>query len=370
MNFKVFILNLLVPFGLASQVFDNGIYQSVAKRGADHVYNANVDSAMFYADSLEVLLPKHPAAPLIRAMALLWAHIPTISDEVFMIIEQQLDSTVLLAKAIDSKLKNPEMMFFAMAAYGLLAEYYADRNFTMKAFGEASKAYGLLKKGFDYVEEYPEYLFAIGLYNYFREKYPERHPIYTPLLWFFRSGDRELGLKQLEKASEVTFLTKVEALLYLSYIYLRYEFQPKKAQEYLSKLCFMYPNNFYAKAKYLESLANPKDFNEASREMIHELVAHENVYYRLAGYVFQGYYEEIVLHHQERAAMAYRKALSFGEKIPHHGAYFKGFGYLGLARVLIRIGDKTEAKEMLRLALKYPETERIEKEAKALLSTL
>ncbi|WP_462251525.1 hypothetical protein [Ekhidna sp.] len=361
---------IFAVLNLPAQVFEAGYIQDLVKKGTDHIYNATPDSAEFYIAKAETHLPQHPVIPLMRAMTILWANIPTISEDLFVKMEVQLDSAILLAKEADSSLEDPEMIFFAMAAYGLLAEYYADQNHTMKAVGEANRAYGLMKKGFEIVDEHPEFLLTTGLYNYFREKYPERHPIYKPLLWFFRGGDMELGLSQLEKARTASFLTRVEAHVYLSYIYLRYEFNPKIAQQYLSELCELYPNNFYAKAKYLESLANPEDFEDVPIDIIYSLIKHESPYYKLAGYVFLGYFEEVIVKNQDKAEYAYRLGLEYGDEIPDHGEYFKSFGYLGLGRVLANKEEKEEAKDLLILSLKFAETEQVESEAKELLSKL
>lgn len=362
----------LIVFCLSSQsqVFDNKELSSLVVRGADHIYNASPDSAYFYISKIEKELPKHPVVPLMRAMTLLWFNIPTITEEVFLQMQSELYNAINIAEELDPRLSNPEMVFFAMASHGLLAEYYADQGYTMKALTEANSAYNLMKKGFEIVDDYPEFLLTTGLYNYFREKYPEKHPVYKPLLWFFKSGDIDLGLRQLKLASQKSIFSRVEAEVYLSYIYLRYEYNPIKAQESLSKLCKMYPNNFYAKAKYLESLANPIDFRNAPLEMIYSLLTHDNPYYKLAGYVFLGYYEEKVIFNKAKAELAYRKGLGFGEEILTHGEYFKGFGYLGLARVQLRNAQNDEAKESLNLALKFAETEHIETEAKRLLSKL
>lgn len=368
---KLFTVVLfLIAYYLPAQVFEAGHIQDLVKKGSDHIYNAAPDSAEYYIAKAEVFIPDHPVIPLMRAMTMLWSHIPIISEEVFSKMEIQLDSAILLAKEKDPDLDEPEMIFFTMASYGILAEYYADQDYTMKAVGEANRAYGLMKKGFEIVDEHPEFLLTTGLYNYFREKYPERHPIYKPLLWFFRSGDMELGLKQLKAACTESFLTRVEAHVYLSYIYLRYEFDPKIAQKYLSELCSLYPNNYYAKAKYLESLANPTDFKNVPIDVIYSLITHESPYYKLAGYVFLGYFEEKIVKNHEKAEYAYRLGLEYGQEIPNHGEYFKSFGYLGLGRVLIQKNEKQEAEELLNLSLKYAETEQVESEAKKLLSKL
>ncbi len=355
---------------LKGQVFEPGPIQQLVKQGTDHIYNANEDSAEYYIAKAEKFIPDHPVIPLMRAMSILWANIPLISEEEFVKMEANLDRAIELAKIRDEDLEEPEMIFFAMASYGLLAEYYADQGSTMKAVGEANRAYGLMKKGFEIVDSHPEFLLTTGLYNYFREKYPEKHPIYKPLLWFFRSGDKELGLKQLERACNESFLTTVEAHVYLSYIYLRYEYEPKLAQQYLAALCDMYPNNYYAKAKYMESLANPSDFENAPKEVLYSLITHESPYYKLAGYVFLGYLEEKIIGNQKKAEYAYRLGLEYGESIPNHGEFFKSFGYLGLGRVLIRKNKMEEAEKSLDKALSYAETDQVKSEAKELLSRL
>ncbi|MEQ9404277.1 MAG: hypothetical protein RIM99_11855 [Cyclobacteriaceae bacterium] len=364
------ILFLLAVLPVSSQVFEDKELMALVKKGANHIYNADPDSATWYINRVDKILPDHPVVPLMRAMTLLWANIPTITEELFVQMQDQLHYAVELAERKDPDLKDPEMVFFAMASHGLLAEYYADQGYNLKAVGEANKAYSLMKIGFEIVEDYPEFLFTTGLYNYFREKYPQKHPIYKPLLWFFKSGNMELGLKQLERACKVSVLAQVEAYVYLSYIYLRYEYRPEKAQEYLGVLIELFPNNYYAKAKYLESLANPNDFKNAPVEIIYSLTQHENSYYKLAGNVFLGYFEESVILNSEKAELAYRKGLAYGEKLTAHGEYFKGLGYLGLGRVLIERGAYEEAGLMLEKAAKFAETDQIKKEAKELLSKL
>ena len=94
----------------------------------DHVYNGAEDSAFFFIRKIDGALPGHPVIPLLKAMTLLWANVPTIDDEVFSKMEQYLILAISRAKATDPDLKNPEMIFFSMVSYGLLAEYYADRG--------------------------------------------------------------------------------------------------------------------------------------------------------------------------------------------------------------------------------------------------
>ena len=117
-------------------------------------------------------------------------------------------------------------------------------------------------------------------------------------------------------------------------------------------------------------MANPIDFRHVPLNMIHSLIAHDNAYYKLAGYIFLGYYEEKILENQEKAEYIYRLGLEYGDLLPNHGQFFKSFGYLGLGRILIYQQKKEEVREVLNLALKYAGTNQIKSEVKELLSKL
>lgn len=362
-----FIFILSYSYG---QVFTDYKVKSLVKKAAECIYNASYDSACVYISQTERILPDHPVVPLMRAMNILWTHIPMIDDSLFQLMEEHLSKAIMLAEKQDPQLEDPEFIYFAMASHGLLAEYYADRDYYLKAASEANRAYGLIKKGFDLVNNNPEFLLTTGLYNYFREKYPERYPVYKPLLWFFRSGDMELGLRQLKAAVNDSFFSSVEAQVYLSYIYLRFEYQPQIAQKYLSNLCLTFPNNSYAKAKYLESMANPEDFRYVDVNDILSLSSHDSEYYKLAGNVFLGYHLEVIQNRPDSAMVTYKKALGYGEGIPDHGEFFKSFGYLGLGRLQMNAGMIEEASESLHSSLKYAETHGIKEESRELLSKL
>lgn len=369
-SFIFFISCLSFSSGF-TQVFEPTEVQGLVKKATNHIYNAQQDSSMLYIEQVEQLIPQHPVVPLLKAMTQLWVHIPTLSDEVFTEMEANLRLAISQAQKHDPDNTNPEMMFFAMAARGILAEYYADQDQYLKAVSEANRAYSILKDGFDLVDENPEFLLTTGLYNYFRERYPEKHPVYKPFLWFLRSGDKELGLRQLQRACD-SFLTKVEAHIYLSYIYLRYEDKPEKAQKYLQRLCSLYPSNYYVKAKYLESMANPVDFQAVEMDLLNSLTDHPNPYYKLAGSVFKGYYCEVVKHDTLEAENQYRIGLSYGDALPRNGEYFKGFGYLGLARILLasKVYDPEEVNSLIDLALEFAETEQIKDDAQQLKKRL
>lgn len=355
-----------------AQLFDNARNLAVVKKTVDYIYNLQEDSALYYIDSVEVLLSEHPVVPMMKGMKILWENVPLVTvDSIFRKFRGEMNQVIRLAGKMDGeRQEHPEAIFFEMAARGLLAEYYADDDQYMKAVSEASKTYQLLKMGFDLQEEIPEFLFTSGLYNYFREKYPERYPIYKSFVWLFKSGDIEKGLEQLEKACEVTVISKVEATVYLSYIYLRYEYEPEKAQKYLVQLYQEYPENLYINAKLLESYADGKNFELADREMIDRLLASDRPYYQLAGKTFEGYYHEKILSDPIKAIKIYREAISAGSSILGHGEYYRSLTFLGMGRIYYQKGDMRNAEFHLEQSLEHSPSRVIEEEVERLLDQL
>ena len=355
-----------------SQLFDNPSNVKIVSKCVDYIYNVQPDSANVLIEEIEERLPNHPAVPMLRGLNVLWTNIPVVTiDSVFEEFSNHLRETIRLANRLDGgRQEHPEAIFFEMSARGLLAEYYADDGHYMKALSEAGKAYDLVKSGFELSDKVPDFLMTTGVYNYFREKYPEKYPVYKPLLWFFRSGDIELGLQQLEDATQKAVLTKVEAYVYLAYIYLRYEYRPKKAQKYMWYLTQNYPNNLYMKSKLLESLTTGEDFKQAPYSYIKELIASDRSYYTMAGRAFQGLYSEVVKKDLESAVEAYRSGIAAGTDIKGHGTYYRSMSYLGLGRIYVKQGKKEDAIYNLEKAIEVSESAVIDEEANELLDGL
>ena len=368
----LFILFLSYSHFSFAQLFNDEGKLALVKRTVDYIYNVQEDSALLYIDSVKIQLPNHPVVPMLKGMKILWENIPLVTvDSIFRKFRHEMNEVIKLAGRMDGeRQEHPEAIFFEMAARGLLAEYYADDDQYMKAVGEASKTYQLLKLGFDLQEEVPEFLFTSGLYNYFREKYPEHYPVYRSFVWLFRSGDIEKGLEQLQKASDVTVISRVEATVYLAYIYLRYEYKPLKAQKYLYNLQRQYPNNLYINAKLLESYADGKNFDKVDLTTVDRLLASDRPYYQLAGKAFQGLYHEQIRKDYESALKLYKEAISAGSNIQGHGEYYRSLTYLGMGRIYYAQGDYRNAEYHLRKSLEYQPTQVIEEEVESLLDLI
>ncbi len=358
----------LISFTVQAQFefFGHPERMELVKRGGDFIYNLEEDSANVYIEKVREALPNHPVLPLMEGLQILWLHIPVL-DSVFEAFIEKMDEAVRLSESLPGGIKkNDEALFFALAARGLMAEYFADVGQYMRAVSEANKAYGLVKRGFEKTDTINEFLFTSGLYNYFRVKYPELNPVYKPFVWLFKSGDKKLGLEQLDEATRNTIISRIEANIYISYIYLRYEDTPEKAQEYLAYLVEQYPNNTYLITKYLESLRGEEFFADVPLDLILKLQHDDSPYAKMAGFIFRGLYVEKVLKHPDEAVQYYGRGIDIGRKLPNHGEFYKSLGYLGMGRIT-RKNKPGTSTAYLKKSLEYAETKDIKREARALL---
>jgi tetratricopeptide (TPR) repeat protein len=220
----------------------------------------------------------------------------------------------------------------------------------MKAIGSAKKAYNSLKAGFELKEEFPDFYFSSGVYNYYREKYPELRPFYKTFLWLFVNGDMDLGLEQLKIAAEKGVFTQREALIYLFHLYLRYENNPAIALPYTQILVDRFPGNYRFKCLYIEAMVFDQ-CDSIPDEMIHSLMEHENLLYQLAGNLFKGLFlEQIGDVMKSREYL--EKAQEIYESMDKEYAHYLSLIYTGLARLSIKNDELEDAKKLYKKAIK------------------
>jgi tetratricopeptide (TPR) repeat protein len=346
------------------QLFGNQERTELVKRAGNYFYNMQPDSASMVIELVREILPNHPIVPMLEALNIAWTEMPLSTNskklELHMAaLERVIEKSQLLQEAYED---HPEGVFFETSARGIKSELYAREGSYLKSMSEARRMYSLMKKGFYLVEEHSEFLFMTGLYNYFREKYPERHPIYKPFMWVFRSGNVELGLQQMDSATEVGVLTKIEAHLYIAYVYLRYEENTEKAKLYLENLVSEYPNNSFFKSKMIECYVTNNEF-EIALPLINELSRKEDNYYKMCGEVFYGMYLEMEKLSLDQAQFFYEKSLLTGKNYTIKGLYFKSLAYIGLGRIYQKRNNSILARDFYEKAIELNESDAVTNEA-------
>jgi len=335
----------------------------------DSIYNLNFEAADVIIEDLENTLGDYPGVLLLRGFYINWKYRP---------IKKEHDSYKLfesyLLKGIEKSeemLKEDELKveasFFLMACHGYLAELYVNNGQNFSALGEAKSAYKYIKFGFDYTDVNPEFYFSSGIYNYYREKYPQENSFYKSFLWFFRSGDMEEGLKQLKKGSVEAVFTQAECYSYLFHINLRYEDKPENAMYYAKILLEKYPKNLHYVSNFIENKIRLNQY-EGLLVHINKLLQSERTYYKYLGEIFYGIYLEMYEKDNSAALDHYKKADTLGQqdevRIPHYDSML----YLGLGRINQSSGNIQLGNQYLKKSVKAAEYKAYRKDAEELLN--
>jgi len=368
---KLFLFFLLFCTVAQAQqnILDREITTDLTNKSVQHLYNLEVEESLRYAEKLKALLPDHPAYPLIQALHIRWAEAPLdIKSEKYQVLQKYLFQTLDASEKMMAKDKNnAEAKFLALASHGLLAMFYAEEGSYFKAASEAKSAYGYLKDGMDLTEKYPDFYFSAGLYNYYREAYPEKHPVYKPFLWFFKKGDKQMGLQQLQKAREASIFMQAEAGLYLQHIYLRYEMNPKAAIPVSKDLVEQYPKNLIFRSDYVEALLGAGRYQEAEKALP-PLANSDRPHFAMVGQIFKGVIMEKHYGKTEQARTLYQQALETGTHCDSERAKdVKSIAYTGLGRIAQKQGDSKVAKDNFKTAISLSQHDNTQAEPKSLM---
>lgn len=334
---------------LAQNLSDNSIALDLATRSLDKMYNfENVESKSL-ADKLEEVLPGHPASTFLHFLNYYWNSAPGGPDDNK--FQFYLRETLARAdKLLDKDKNNEEGIFFKLAAHGYLSQYYAEENSNLKALKEAKNAYSFMKTGFNLLDKSSDFYYTTGLYNYYREQFPESHPVYKPFMWVFANGDKAKGIKQLEKASKEALFTKTEALHYVSNIYLHYEKMPAKAEQFAAKLVRKYPGNHFYRSLYVEILLDLGKFSEADYHIQH-LKSTNLPYYNFVGSTFMAIQIEKQQNNIKEAKTLYKKVIDDSRSIKLNVNHYLSMAYNGMGRISLIEGDRKKAKEYFKKVL-------------------
>ncbi|WP_373515565.1 tetratricopeptide repeat protein [Persicitalea sp.] len=361
------VLQLVLRLHVQAQILaDKETMQSI-QTGIDHIYNYEFTEADAVRRTLQSRYPGHPVTYFIAAFQMYWQYLP-IKDNRAKVGEyiRNLDQCLAaVEKQYGKNSGHPEAVFFRLAARGYLALMYNYQNELLKAAGEGQKAYSNLTEALKLTDQNPEFLFVAGTYNYYVEAYPEDHAIVRPLIIFFKDGNKNLGLKQLDLATRKAVITKAEAAYVLAQTYLDHESRPDLATRYTSQLVSDYPNNSIFRMVHIQSLLLAGRYAEAERELP-ELRKLKSGFFPITWHFFDGYLQEKKYRNDSAAQNHYLTAL----KTPHDAQYTKEYhamAYAGLARIADRSGNQSKAKEYYKKCLDLADYKSVRREAKEYL---
>jgi len=317
-----------------------------------HIYNADTIAFPDAAAVLEEMIPGHPANDLLKALSIYWAKYPLdLNGRDLERMKALLSTTIDKCHDIlDVNDDDFEIKYLDMIAHAMTALNYSKNHQFFKAATEAKKAYNYFREGFELMEEYNEFYFSSGLYDFYREKYPETYPIYKSIIWVFRSGDKKEGLRLLELAVEKTVFARPEAAHYSAHILMRYEMMPERSLKYARLLTEEYPQNLFFRSNYVENLLFIKEYDKAA-QIMEDFPESQHAYYRMAKSVFNAIISEDKFQY-ELAETLYNQALEFSKLgVNEEIDNLKNLAYCGLARLSLLLNDQENAKAYYKLAL-------------------
>ncbi len=319
-----------------------------------HTYNFSFATARDYQQELLNLTPDHPVPYFLHALIIYWENFPLTQEnkksDQFL---QLMDKTVNLAEPfLASEKTYLEGVFFELFGRAFKVMFWADNGQTLKIIPELGTMYRHTLEGFRLKEDFSEFYFSTGLYNYYIEAYPQAHPVYKPLIAFMKHGDKALGLIQLNKAIQETVYLRVESLFFMSLIQLHYEEELESAAYYAKKLCADYPGNIYYKGHLIIILLHQGRFREV-RKVIENMDQMENPYVTLVIETAGAFMAEKETGNLGLARKKYLRVIEMAEHLGPFTDRFQAIGYMGLSRVCEKRGLTSEARKYARMASQH-----------------
>lgn len=326
------------------------------------LYNFKFDKAEQQFAVFKERYSWHPLPYFLLGLSEWWKIMPntkaTIYDEKFL---AYMDSTITIAENLFDK--HPEYKveaaFFLAAAHGFKGRLYSDeeRKSWRKAAVEGKSALNYMEICREKDHLSPELLFGDALYNYFSVWVPENYPAIKPLLWFFRKGDKKLGLQQLKEVSYNAFYTRTEAMVWLMRILNSYENDQTRAFQIAEYLYKTYPDNpyfhrYYARMLYARGLYT--ELEVQSKSILNKIdsaqLGYEATSGRYAAF-FLGQLNE-VRKRPDEAKQYYLLAVKYAEEIEATETGYYLFSLIALGEINEKQGNKAEAKKYFQIVKK------------------
>jgi tetratricopeptide (TPR) repeat protein len=220
-------------------------YDSLVKAGINQIYSIKFTEAEKTFNTLRVQYPKHPAGGFFPAMIDWWKIILSEEDEekddrFFEKIEEVVD---FCDEILDEDPDNVDALFFKGGAIGFRGRLRVMRESWFGAANDGREALPLVEQAAKLDPTNVDVKLGFGIYNYLVSVIPERYPIVKPVMMFFPSGDKQLGLKQLKEAASSGKYSKFEAKYILVTFFYYFEDDYNSAELYAQMLADSFPNN-------------------------------------------------------------------------------------------------------------------------------
>jgi hypothetical protein len=227
-------------------------------------------------------------------------------------------------------------------------------------FPIASSTYQCIRRSFNFTTHYSDFYFFTGVYNYYREAYPEAHPVYKTLAFLFPKGSKVKGLQDLQIVARNSIILKAESYSFLTQIFLSFENNYEQATFYSKSLHSVYPDNPQYLGSYIKNLLLIKQYDEAEMEIASSITYLKNPFFQAQVTIFNGLLQEKKYHDTRQAQQFYMKGIKDISVFRSYGNEYAAYAYFGLSRISEKNGDTDNMKLYRKLALKLADFKNID----------
>lgn len=355
------ILLSLTTLSLNGQFLKDTTSINLIKRGIDYVYNFDFNNADRVSSELRKSYPGHPVNFLFQGMITYWKNYPLVTTsparESF---EADMRKSIELCDNNKDPSAEAELLLVNLCARGLLLLFYTDNDLSFEVFPIAASTYQCIRRSFNFTALYSDFYFFTGVYNYYREAYPEAHPVYRTLAFIFPRGSKVVGLKHLGIVAKNSIILKAEAYSFLTQIFISFENNYRQATLYSKSLHNIYPENPEYLGSYIKNLLLIKQYDEAEKEIISSVEFLKNPFFQAQVTIFEAILQEKKYHDLKKAQQLYLKGIKDISVFRSYGEEYAAYAYFGLSRISELDGDADNEKIYRKLALKLADFKNID----------
>jgi len=337
-RYFIVISLVICSLELAGQIkiySDEGLKQEI-RENIDSLYNYNFDALDEDYNLYNNKFPDYPFPDLYYTLGLYWKYFPITPSSPFekTYLKKLKNAIRTSEKILKKRGDDTEMSFFHLMSRLFIMQYYADNGMSSEVVSHIKPAYKMITSGFDYTNQLVDFHFTTGVYNYYREYYPQKYPMYKPVAFFLPDGNATEGLNQLKYNWQHGVFLHAESLFFLTYIYFYFERNYSEALFYSNHLIRDYPRNWLYRIYHIQILLMLKKYDEAQVHIeILEQNRHSNDFYHLAARLYRGILAEKTERNYYKAAQFYQEVLSGFGKYGDFTNSYKSVAYFGLSRI-------------------------------------
>ncbi len=245
MKITSYILFLILIFSHSGLNAQSSKFDSVVVQGINQIYNIKFEAAEKTFRGLIADYPKHPAGRFFLAMIDWWRiRLDSDNEEHDDIFYQKLEDVIYFCEELlDEDSENVDALFFLGGSIGFRGRLRIMRESWLKAADDGREALPIVEEAALLDPDNLDVQLGFGIYNYYAEVIPDEYPIVKPLMIFFPSGDKKLGIKQLKSTAADGLYAKHEARYFLMNLYYQFENDTESAEYYAKMLTNSFPNN-------------------------------------------------------------------------------------------------------------------------------